>query len=132
MLIPTFEGLRNAAYTRALTLIQRPQYSMLAKKETVTKDTLFVSISRDAPAVVEEVGPIDSPRLVLSFTASGASYAFQVHYTTVESGDYDEESVKARIDQLLPTSGYVLCPGLKEYDLHFKSKNLRKWSVESI
>ena len=112
-------------------LLHKPHYSMLKSKETITEDILYLSLFRETCSVLEELGPVDNPRLLFKFAQNDhnqVSYAFQVHFTAIESGSYDEELVKARLDQLVPSSGYILCPGLQSSDLmHVMSKNLRRW-----
>lgn len=120
----------SKVYNNVQHLLRRPEYKMLSGKETTAGNTLYLSISRETCEVLEDIGPVDSPRLLLKFDVHNVSYIFQVHFTVIESGNYNEELVKARIDQLVPSSGYILCPGLKSYsqsDLHFKPKNLRMW-----
>ena len=87
---------------------------MLSTKETITEDTLYVSVSREISVVLEGIGPIDTPRLLLKFSQQ-VLYEFQVLLVSVESGEYDDQLVRAILDQLLPTSGYILCPGLNSY-----------------
>lgn len=121
----------SKVYNSVQHLLRRPEYKMLSGKETTAGDTLYLSISRE---VLEDIGPVDSPRLLLKFDVHNVSYIFQVHFTAIESGNYNEELVKARIDQLVPSSGYILCPGLKSYsqsDLHFKPKNLKRFDSDS-
>lgn len=104
------------------------KYGMLSVKETLAEDTMYVSVARECCSVLEGIGPVDNPRLLLKFSRGHeVSYTFQVHFTSAESGDYSEVLVKAKLEQLLPGSGYILCPGLRSYDLKFKSKNLRVW-----
>ncbi len=89
-------------YHEVELILQRPEYCMLFMKETIAEDAVYLSISREACAVLEGIGPVDNPRLLLKFNQE-VSYAFQVHFDAVESGEYDEELVRARIDQLVPS-----------------------------
>ena len=67
--------------------LQSPEYTMLA---TITEDTLYVSVSRETSVVLEGIGPIDTPRLLLKFSQQ-VLYAFQVLLVSVESGEYDDQ-----------------------------------------
>ena len=112
-------------------MLQKPEYCMLSKNETSTRDTLYLSITRETCAVLDGIGPTDNPRLLLIFTDQKVMYTFQVYFTAYESGDYAQEIVCAKLDQLVPKSGYILCPGLQciQYDLFHKSKKLRIWQT---
>lgn len=58
-------------------------------------------------------------------------YKWQVLFNTVLEGSYNESVLRKHLDELRPQSGYVLCPGLKEYpeEIRFKTKNLRQWGL---
>ncbi len=57
--------------------LQRPECCTLFTKETITEGALYLSISRKTCVVIEAIGPVDSPRLLLKFNQE-VSYAFQV------------------------------------------------------
>ena len=111
------------------------------------RGVVHLSTSGESCAVLEGIGPVDNPRLLLKFDHMVSyafqvhfvavlkfnhmvSYAFQVHFVAVESGQYDEKPVRGRLDQLVPASGYVLCPGLRSIqpsDCHTLSFFGLKW-----
>lgn len=76
-----------------------------------------------------EFGPIANPRLCIIVGDCSVSYKWQILFKTVASGQYCFEQIEVYLRQLLPQSGYELCPGIKEYpsDVHFKTKNLHEW-----
>lgn len=61
----------------------------------------------------------------------GVAYKWQILFKTNVSGQYCSEQMQEYLEQLLPKSGYQLCPGLREYsvDVRFKTKNLREWGM---
>ncbi len=42
---------------------------------------------------------------------------------------FKPSDIEVYLKQLLPTSGYVVCPGIKQYpdDIRFQTKNIREW-----
>ena len=52
-----------------------------------------------------------------------------------QTGGPPTKEMKALLDSLLPSSGYTLCPGIRDYQsqygtiIRFQSKNLREWSL---
>ena len=54
-------------------------------------------------------------------------YHWEIYYKVVATGSYTGISdIIEYLEQLLPSSGYVVCPGLKEYpeQVRFKTKHL--------
>ena len=59
-------------------------------------------------------------------------YYWQVFYKVVEEGQYTCPSdIEGFLKQLLPSSGYVICPRIKEYpeQIRFKTKHLIEWGL---
>ena len=77
------------------------------------------------------VGPIQNPRLCVHHGAKSASnFRWQVYYDTVQDGAYDTPAdVEVCLRQLHPSSGFVVCPGIREYPdaIRFSTKNLKRW-----
>ena len=82
------------------------------------------------------LGPIKPARMV--FNESG-QYSVEVLLTAVSTGSWKEsvpphKDICSQLDSFLAHSGYVICPGIVDYDSNFKeiirfqSKNLRVWS----
>ena len=83
--------------------------------------------------------PLKPARIV--FDGKG-DYSFEVLLKSIQTGSWKASEAPHRevsgiLDTLLASSGYVLCPGIRDYDsqygesIQFKSKNLRIWK-ESI
>ena len=81
------------------------------------------------PTLSPLFGPIANPRLCIIADKCSVSFKWQILFETIASGRYCFEEAKVYPHQLLPQSGYELCPGIKEYpsDVHFKTKKLREW-----
>ena len=76
-------------------------------------------------------GPIQNPRLCITydskFDMQTYIYHWEIYYKVVATGSYTGISdIIEYLEQLLPSSGYVVCPGLKEYpeQVRFKTKHL--------
>ena len=57
-------------------------------------------------------------------------FTVQVFFKSIESGEYEEVVVTRRLNQLLASSDYVVCPGLKDYpseSVRFTNKHVRLW-----
>lgn len=77
-------------------------------------------------------GPLQNPRLCIVHESQSQSsqYYWQIFYQVVAHDQYVSTSdVLVYMEQLLPSSGFVLCPGLKEYpqQIRFKTKHLVEW-----
>ena len=82
-------------------------------------------------------GPVKPVKLVFS---SDGLYSFQALLTTIKTGNWRLTSghpteLNQLLDTMLPASGYVPCPGLRNYQaefgefVRFHTKNLREWSL---
>ena len=82
------------------------------------------------------LGPIKPARMVFNETGR---YNVEVLLTAVSTGSWKEsvpphKEICSELDSFLAHSGYVICPGIVNYDVEFKetirfqSKNLRVWS----
>ena len=80
-------------------------------------------------------GPVNAARVVFD---SKGDYSLEVLLKSVKAGSWKASEpphteISGILDMLLANSGYVLCPGIREYDsqygeyIRFKSKNLRIW-----
>ena len=78
-----------------------------------------------------EIGPIANPRLCFMLQNGAILFKWQILFKTISEGDYTYTGVSKFLTQLLYSSGYTICPGLKEYpnDVLFKTKNLREWGL---
>ena len=59
-------------------------------------------------------------------------YKWQVFFHTVDEGKYCYQTINHYLDQLLPSSGYHVCPGIMRYPhetIRFQTKNLREWGI---
>ena len=121
----------SQVYLEIKCILRMSEYSQLVVKEYFKSCTLCITISRDTPEVVKEVGPIDNPQLVMTyFDDLRVTYAFQVFFLAIDNGEYNKDVFLQQLDQLLPRSGYIVCPRLMDYpsdSLHFKLKNVRMW-----
>ncbi len=84
--------------------------------------------------VHESMGPLQNPRLCVAFEdgVSDARFLWQVFYNTISEGVYrSPKDIELYLEQLLPLSGFVLCPGIKEYpeEIRFQTKNLCQWGM---
>lgn len=77
-------------------------------------------------------GPLQNPRLCLFQDGDHVSYIWQVYYCSCDSGTYTTFSdVEEYLRQLQPSSGYVMCPGIREYpsEIRVKTKHLKEWEA---
>ena len=79
-------------------------------------------------------GPIQNPRLCITydskFDMQTYIYHWEIYYKVVATGSYTGISdIIEYLEQLLPSSGYVVCPGLKEYpeQVRFRTKHRERW-----
>ena len=75
-------------------------------------------------------GPLQNPRLCIVHEAQSSHFYLQIYYSTIQDGVYSSPSdVEMYLEQLLPSSGYVICPGIRSYpdQIRFATKNLRQW-----
>lgn len=65
------------------------------------------------------------PYMVLTVEDGCITFDFKAFNQSIMKDTFNWEKVEAQLNSLLPFSGYVLCPGLKEYPsvIHFESKN---------
>ena len=82
------------------------------------------------------MGPIQNPRLCVyhegAARVSDGHFLWQVFYSTVSEGVYcGPNDIEMYLEQLLPSSGYVVCPGIRKYpeEIRFTTKNLRQWGM---
>lgn len=75
------------------------------------------------------VGPLQNPRLCLACDGTSATYQFQVFFKTDESSLCDPKRLNVLSQQLLPSSEYVICPGIPDYpqEIRFKMTHLHEW-----
>lgn len=76
---------------------------------------------------------MQNPRLCIWQTLSrtSAGYYWEVFYEVIASGTCDGPSdIISYLDQLIPSSTYVICPGIKHYPeiVRFKTKHLIEWA----
>ena len=75
-------------------------------------------------------GPLQNPRLCIVHEAQSSHFYWQIYYSTIQDGVYANPSdIEMYLEQLLPSSGYVVCPGIRSYpdQIRFTTKNLRQW-----
>lgn len=75
---------------------------------------------------------MQNPRLCIEYGSllQPAHYYWQVFYQVIEEGQYTCPSdILVYLKQLLPSSGYTICPGIKHYPetIRFKTKHLVQW-----
>lgn len=80
---------------------------------------------------MSEVGPIAIPRLCIMARDDVLVYKWQVFLKTVCEGTFNYAEVITYLQQLVHTSGYAICPGIREYPsvIRFKTKHLREWGT---
>lgn len=107
------------------------QYRELQVQEIVTEDgKVWLIVHR--LFMDPEAGPLQNPRLCLIQDGDQVFYKWQVYYSTCASGTYTRLSdVAEYLKQLEPLSGYVMCPGIREYPslIRFKTKHLMEWDA---
>ena len=84
------------------------------------------------PVVSEEYGPMVNPHLCILGPGDNVTYKWQVFFHTVDEGKYCSQTINHYLDQLLPSSGYHVCPGIMRYPhetIRFQTKNLREWGI---
>ena len=74
-------------------------------------------------------GPFNNPRITIFCDGNSATCKFSAFFHTIASGPVD--TVSSCIEQLLPESSYVICPGILDYppELRFKMKHLHQWGA---
>lgn len=75
---------------------------------------------------------MQNPRLCIDHGSQlhSSHFYWQIFYEVVEHGQYTSpEDVLVYLEQLLPSSGFIICPGLNEYpeQVRFKTKHLVEW-----
>lgn len=89
-----------------------------------------MSISRNGLHILKSVGLVRTPTVEVLFSCSSettsVTYSFQVFNALAE---YNIDAVNKKLTTMLPTSGYVICPGLSNYpdNLRYDIKGVRKW-----
>lgn len=84
------------------------------------------------PFTDPHAGLIQTPRLCVCFSPDKVQFSWQHYFVTVaEDICHGMSSITVYLDQLLPCSGYVICPGITEYpsEIRFKTKNLVEWGA---
>ena len=78
------------------------------------------------------VGLLANPRLCLSEKDGDIHYSFQVYFKEIDAGVCTDNlsEVECYLAQLLPTSDFVICPGIRNYptSIRFQTKNLVVWN----
>lgn len=74
-------------------------------------------------------GPFNNPFITLCCNGSSVTFKFCVFFQPVTSGLVDTGCFLSLLKQLLPDSGYEICPGICSYppDIRFKTKHLHEW-----
>ena len=84
------------------------------------------------PFTDPHAGLIQNPRLGVCFQSDQVQFSWQHYFATYAEGVCNGLSdITMYLDQLLPCSGYVVCPGVKEYppEIRFRTKNLVEWGA---
>ena len=78
-----------------------------------------------------EFGPMANPRLCIFAEGDIAKFRWQVLFKSLDQGEYSIEKTEPYLEQLRPSSGFKVCPGLKKYpqELRFQTKNVRLWGI---
>ena len=83
------------------------------------------------------IGPVKPARMVFSYDGN---FSFEVLLKCVRSGSWlfsepPHTEITTQLDTLLPSSKFILCPGIRDYEkefgesVRFQSKNLRVWTI---
>ena len=53
-------------------------------------------------------------------------------FKSIDDRKFSVDKVECYLEQLRPSSGFKVCPGIKEYpqEIRFQTKNLRQWSIQ--
>ena len=84
------------------------------------------------PFTDPHAGLIQNPCLCLSFQSDRVWFSWQYYFTMYAEGQCNQMcDIATYLDELLPCSGYVVCPGIKDYpsEIRFKTKNLVEWGA---
>ena len=86
-------------------------------------DMCWLIVSQPHSLNYPDIGPLDNPRICLTCDGTSITYQFQVFLKTIESGEFDSDRVYELCQQILPSSEYVICPGIPDYpkEIHFKT-----------
>ena len=107
---------------------------MLEVKEATESINYYMSISQNGLHILQSVGLVRTPTIEVSFSCSSeiisVTYLFQVFHSIVEYNSFCIDAIDRRLTTMLPTSGYVICPGLANYpdNLHIDIKGVKKWA----
>lgn len=95
-----------------------------------TQNSCWLVITPKQAVIFPDIDPVQSPRLCLTCNGTASvTYLFQVLFKTIESGVCDSDRLDALCQQMLPSSPYVVCPGIPSYpdDIRFKTEHLHEW-----
>jgi len=92
-------------------------------------DMLSLRVECEDRVSETDCGPLSNPFMIFFCNGRSVTYKFCTFFKTIKSGLVDTTSVTSLLNQLLPDSGYVTCPGISRYpsELSFKTKHLREW-----
>ena len=93
---------------------------------------LYNIIGNRKPVVTEKYGPMVNPRLCIVGPGENVSFKWQVFFHTLDEGKYCSDKINHYLEQLLPSSGYCVCPGIIDYPhetIRYNTKNLREWGI---
>ena len=104
----------------------REKYPLLNVNYVPRNGSAWVVIHQSQMAITSpDHPPTYDPFMVLTLVDGCVTFDFKVFNQSVQNGTFSWDKVEILLNTLLPYSGYVLCPGLKEYPaaVHFESKH---------
>ena len=105
------------------------------KAVEISEDRWVIVCSAKYSLIGGNTGPMKPARMIFD---SEGEYSFEVLLKKIQTGSWrtsepPHKVISGILDTLLPSSGYVLCPGIRDYDsqygefIRFKSKNMKIW-----
>ena len=106
-----------------------------AEDVEISEDRWVIVWSAKYSRIGGNTGPLKPARMIFD---SEGEYSFEVLLKKIQTGSWrasepPHKVISGILDTLLPSSGYVLCPGIRDYEsqygefIRFKSKNMRIW-----
>ena len=92
---------------------------------------MAVTVLYSRSPVMTEFGPMANPRLCVFAEGGVVKFRWQVLFKSIDDGEFSVDKIKPYLEQLRPSSGSKVCPGIREYpqEIRFQTKNLRKWGI---
>jgi len=108
--------------------ITREHSRLICYRQTSDLDK-WLTIECSSHITKIDSGPFFNPRITICCDGDSATYKLTAFFRTIPNGPVDTVGVSSYVKQLLPESGYVICPGIVNYpsEVRFKNKHLHEW-----